>query len=164
MNESGTLNVATPTDREIVITRAFNAPREQVWRAMTDPNLISRWCIGPPGWEMTVSETDLSVGGAFRHEWRGPEGEAMGMRGVYQEIEPPARLVRTSSFEFGCDAQSGEQREQLVLTDLSGRTMLTLTLLYPSKEARDATIASGMEYGVAASYDRLEEFITQQSA
>lgn len=164
MSEAGTLKVATPTDREIVITRAFDAPREQVWRAMTEPDLIRRWCTGPPGWEMTVCENDLTVGGAFRHEWRGPDGAAMAMHGVYQEIEPPARIVRTATFEFGCDAQAGEQKEKLVLAEQGGRTMLTLTLLYPSKEARDATIASGMEQGVAASYDRLDEIISTESA
>lgn len=160
MSESGTLNIATPTDREIEITRAFTAPREQVWKAVTEPGLIIRWCSGPPGWEMTVCENDLSVGGTVRYEWRGPDGAAMAMRGVYQEVQPPTRIVRTAAFEFGCDAQAGEQREQLELTEEGGRTILTLTLLFPSREARDATIASGMEQGLAASYDRLDQIVS----
>jgi uncharacterized protein YndB with AHSA1/START domain len=83
----------------------------------------------------------------------------MAMRGVYREVVRPERIVRTESFEFGCDAQAGEQLATLVLTEQGGRTTLTLTVLYPSKEARDATIASGMEHGVAAGYDRLDQLL-----
>jgi len=83
----------------------------------------------------------------------------MAMRGIYREVRPPERIVCTETFEFGCDAQSGEQLATLVLTEHGGKTTLTLTVLYPSKEARDATIASGMEHGAAASYDRLAELL-----
>ena len=81
------------------------------------------------------------------------------MSGVYREVVPPERMVRTESFQMGCDSQTGEQLVTLVLTEHAGRTALTLTLLYPSKEARDGAIASGMEHGVAASYDRLAELL-----
>jgi uncharacterized protein YndB with AHSA1/START domain len=84
------------------------------------------------------------------------------MRGVYREVVPPERIVRTESFEFGCAAQAGEQVGTLVLTEQGGKTTLTVSVLYPSKEARDATIASGMEHGVAAGYDRLDEILKTQ--
>jgi uncharacterized protein YndB with AHSA1/START domain len=108
---------------------------------------------------MVVCENDVKVGGSFRHMWRGPDGVEMAMRGVYREVVAPERIVRTESFEFGCESQAGDQLGTLVLTEKAGKTTLTLTLLYPSKEARDATIASGMEHGVAAGYDRLAEIL-----
>src|SRR5262249_54445837 len=126
--------------------------------------LLQRWLFGPPGWSMVVCESDLKVGGAFRHVWRGPDGVEMAMRGVYREIVPPERVVRTEAFEFGCAAQAGEQVGTLVLTEQGGRTTLTLTVLYPSKEARDAALASGMERGVSASYDRLAEMLASAPA
>jgi uncharacterized protein YndB with AHSA1/START domain len=159
MKNLGNLKVTTPSDREIVITRVFDAPRRLVFDTMSKPELIKRWCSGPPGWSMVVCEDDGRPGGTFRSVWRGPEGAEMAMRGVYREIVPPERIVRTESFEFGCAPQAGEQLATLVLTEQGGRTLLTLTLRYPSKEARDATIASGMEKGVGASYDRLDELL-----
>lgn len=159
MTDSRTLIITTPTDREIVMTREFRAPRASVFDAMVKPELLRRWLLGPPGWEMVECESDLKVGGTFRHVWRHTDGNEMAMHGVYREIVPPDRIVRTESFEFGCEAQAGEQVATLMLTEQDGRTMLTLTVLYPSKEARDGAIASGMERGVTASYDRLAELL-----
>jgi uncharacterized protein YndB with AHSA1/START domain len=155
MLNNGTLKVTTPTDREVVITRVFDAPRELVFDAMSRADLLQRWLCGPPGWSMAACESDLKVGGAFRHVWHDPGGAEMAMQGVYREINPPERIVRTEVFEFRCDAQAGEQVGTLVLTEQGGKTTLTLTVLYPSKEARDGALASGMERGVAAGYDRL---------
>jgi uncharacterized protein YndB with AHSA1/START domain len=154
-----TLKVSTPTDREIVLTRAFDAPRQLVWNALTRPELVKRWLFGPEGWTMTVCDDDVRVGGAFHYAWSGPSGEAMSLRGVYREVAPRERLVRTESFEFGCDSQAGEQLATLVLTEEAAKTYLTLTVLYPSKEARDGTLASGMEHGVGAGYDRLDAIL-----
>jgi len=154
-----TLKVSTPTDREIVLTRVFDAPRPLVWSAMTKPELLKRWLFGPEGWTMTVCDDDVRVGGAFHYAWSGPGGEAMSLRGVYREVAPPERVVRTESFEFGCDTQAGEQLARLVLTEEADKTDLTLTVLYPSREARDGTLASGMEHGVGAGYDRLDAIL-----
>ena len=159
-----TLKVTTPTDREIVLTRVFDAPRRLVFEALGKPELLPRWLLGPPGWSMVLCENDTRVGGAFRHVWRGPGGAEMAMHGVYREVVPPERIVRTERFETGCAAQAGEQVGTLVLTEQGGKTTLTLTVLYPSKEARDATIASGMERGVAAGYDRLAELLASTPA
>jgi len=164
MKNTGTLQVTTPSDREIVLTRIFDAPRNLVFEAMAKPELLKRWLSGPPGWSMVECENDLKVGGTFRHMWRCADGTAMAMHGVYREVVPSERIVRTETFEIGCDAQSGENVGTLVLTEQGGRTTLTLTVLYPSKEARDATIASGMEHGIAASYDRLAELLATTPA
>jgi uncharacterized protein YndB with AHSA1/START domain len=153
------LKVTTPTDREIVITRVFDAPRTLVFDAMAKPELLERWLLGPPGWSMVVCENELKVGSTFRHVWRKGDGTEMTMHGIYRQIDPPERIVRTGSFPMGCDSQMGEQLAMVVLTEQGGKTTLTLTAKYPSKEARDATIASGMERGVAASYDRLAEIL-----
>ena len=159
MKHLGRLSVTTPSDREIVLTRVFGAPRRLVFEAMTKPEHVQRWLLGPPEWSMVVCEIDLKVGGGFRYVWSKTDGTEMGMRGVYREIVATERVVNTECFEFGCEPQSGEQLVTGVLTEEQGQTTLTCTVLYPSKEARDATIASGMERGVAASYQRLEELL-----
>lgn len=158
------LNVTTPTDLEIVITRAFDAPRSMVWQAMSEPRLIKQWLFGPPGWSMEVCEDEQRVGGQFRWAWNGPDGAQMSMHGVYREVTPPERIVRTEIFETGCDATGGEQLSTLVLNEAGDRTNLTLTVLYSSKEARDGALASGMERGVEAGYDRLEAMLTAKAA
>lgn len=157
------MKVSTPTDREIVIMRDLDAARQMVWNAITKPEYLKRWMCGPPGWEMTVCEEDQRVGGAFHWAWIGPEGAAMSMRGVYREVTPPVRMVRTETFEFGCVPQSGEQLAKLELTEEGNRTKLTITVLYPSKEARDGAIASGMEKGMEAGYERLDELLTSMT-
>ncbi len=156
--------LTTPSDREIVLSRTFDAPRHLVYEAMTKAEFVRRWMLGPPGWEMVVCENDLRPGGVFRHVWRHADGMEMAMSGVYHEVLPPQRVVRTERFEFGCDAQAGEQLGTLVLSEEGARTRLTITIVYPNKEARDATIASGMEQGVAASYDRLDEVLADLRA
>jgi uncharacterized protein YndB with AHSA1/START domain len=154
-----TIKVMAAGDCEIVVTREFDAPRTLVWETMSRPELLKRWLFGPPGWEMTVCEDEHRVGGTFRWEWSGPDGAAMKMTGVYRELSPPERCVRTETFEFGCVPQMGEQLATLVLAEKGGKTALTLTVLYPSKEARDGALASGMEHGMAAGYDRLDEIL-----
>jgi uncharacterized protein YndB with AHSA1/START domain len=113
---------------------------------------------------MTLCEDDLRVGGKFRWGWSGPDGAEIAMHGVYREVTSPERMVRTETFDFGCDVQSGEQLGTLVLAENGDKTNLTLTVLYPSKEARDGALASGMEKGVGAGYDRLEEMLTARAA
>ena len=103
------MNVAMPTDREIVITRVFDAPRDIVWDTMSKPELLKKWLFGPPGWEMTECVEDARVGGTFRWAWSGPGGAGMTMTGEYREIVPPERTVRTEKFEMGCGPGMGEQ-------------------------------------------------------
>jgi len=149
------LQVSTPTDREIVITRTFNAPRRLVFEAMTKPEFMKQWLFGPDGWSFAVCEIDLRVGGSFRYVWRGPDGSEMGMSGIIHEVVPPERIVQTEKF----DAYPNEAVGTLVLIEQAGKTNLTLTMLYDTKETRDAVLKSGMEHGMAAGYDRLERLL-----
>lgn len=158
------LKVTAVGDRELMITRDFDAPRSLVWDTMSKPELLKRWLFGPPGWEMTTCEEDARIGGKFRWEWKGPEGAAMSMSGEYIDIIPPERTVRTERFDFGCAPQMGEQLTTLVLTERAGKTTLTLTVRYPSKEAREGAVASGMEQGMATGYDRLDDILLTVAA
>lgn len=155
MSTTETLKVTTPTDREIAMTRVFDAPRRLVFDAHTKPELVKRWLLGPPGWTMPVCEIDLRVGGKYRYVWRRDgDGSEMGMGGVYREIVPPQRLVHTEAFDESW--YPGEALVTTVLVEQGGRTTLTTTMRLESREARDAVLKSGMEKGVDASYDRLE--------
>jgi uncharacterized protein YndB with AHSA1/START domain len=159
MKNTGTLQVTTPTDREIVLTRVFDAPRRLVFDAFTKPELLKRW-FGPRGWSLVVCEVDLKVGGTFRFVLRGRNGTDMGMRGVYREIVPPERSVHSESF----DDYPGESLVPAVLVEQGGKTTLTATVLYFSQEVRDAVIKSGMEHGAAESYDKLAELLASTLA
>jgi uncharacterized protein YndB with AHSA1/START domain len=156
------LKVDTPSDREIRITRTFEAPRPLVFDCWTKPELIRRWMTGPPGWSFVVCEVDLRVGGAYRFVWRGPGGTEMGMGGVHREVVPPERIVNTQLFDQ--DWTGGEAVGTLVLTEKDGRTTATNTILYVSKAARDAALQSGMEQGMEAGYTRLDEILAQTRA
>ncbi len=154
MKNTGTLKVSLPTEREIVMTRVFDAPRRLVFDALTKPELLRRW-FGPRGWSLVVCEADLKVGGAWRWVLRGPDGRDMGMRGVYQEITPLEWLVSTESF----DDYPGESLNTLILSEEDGKTTFTITVRYASQEIRDAVIKSGMEHGAAECYDKLAEML-----
>jgi uncharacterized protein YndB with AHSA1/START domain len=154
MLNTGTLKVTTPSDREIVLTRVFNAPRHLVFEALTKPELVKRW-FGPHGWTLVVCEIDFRVGGAWRYVLEGPDGQTMGMGGEYREIVPGERTVHTEAF----DDYPGDSVVTVVLTENEGMTTLTGTVLYESQEVRDAVVNSGMEHGAAETYDRLAELL-----
>lgn len=151
----GKTTFTTPSDREVVATRVVNAPRTLVWEAWTNPEHVPHWMTGPEGMTMPVCEIDLRVGGEWHFVWRQPDGSEMEMRGVYREIVPPERLVNTES--WGGDWP--ETLNTLVLTEEDGKTTMVCTVLYPSKEARDKALATGMKEGWAQSYDRLDEHL-----
>jgi uncharacterized protein YndB with AHSA1/START domain len=157
MKNTGNLKVTTPSDREIAMTRVFDAPRRLVFDAHTKPELVKRWLLGPPGWTMPVCEIDLRVGGSYRYVWHGQNGSEMGMRGIYREIVPAERIVCTESFDDPW--YEGEAVGTTVFVERDGKTTLTTTVLYASKEVRDAVLKSPMEQGVAASYDRLADLL-----
>lgn len=155
MRDAGDLKVTIPTDHEAVITRVVDAPRRLVFKAWTRPEHLPRWMLGPEGWTMPVCEIDLRPGGAWRFVWRRSDGTEMEMRGVYREITPPERLVSTES--WGGDWP--ETVNTLILTEKDGKTKITETILYPSKEARDAALQTGMKEGISVTFDRLEEYL-----
>jgi len=150
MKNTGTLKVTTPSDREIMMTRVFDAPRQMVYDAFTKPELLKRW-FGPRGWSLITCEVNPAVGGGFRFVLQRPDGKQMGMRGVWREMAPPERTVHTESF----DDYPGESQVTSIWTEENGKTILTVTVLYPTKEIRDIVIKTGMEHGAAESYDKL---------
>jgi uncharacterized protein YndB with AHSA1/START domain len=145
----------TPSDREILGTRVVDAPRELVWEAWTNPEHVPHWLLGPEGWIMPVCEIDLRPGGAWHFVWRRSDGTEMEMRGEYRVVEPPERLVHTES--WGGDWP--ETLNTLVLSEEDGKTTMAQTVLYPSKEARDAALATGMKDGASVSFERLDEYL-----
>jgi uncharacterized protein YndB with AHSA1/START domain len=145
---------STPSDREVAWTRSFAAPRERVFRALTEPEHVQRWLLGPDGWTMPVCEIDLRVGGEWRYVWRGSDGKEFGAQGVFREIERPARIVQTESM-----MGSPEALDTIVLTEENGLTTMVSSILFGSRAERDAAIATGMESGASQSYDRLAEVL-----
>jgi uncharacterized protein YndB with AHSA1/START domain len=151
---SKSFEVSTPSDREVRMTRLFDAPRALVFEAMTNPEHIKRWWGNlDAGYSVPVCEVDLRPGGAWRFVNRHPKGEAE-FYGVYREIKPPERLVFTEIYAPFPDAESVVTTD---FTEENGKTRMTVTASYPSLQVRDAVIASGMARGAAISYDRLEE-------
>jgi uncharacterized protein YndB with AHSA1/START domain len=152
---SETFKVTTPSDREILLTRLFDAPRELVFEAMSKPEHIRQWWgnLGD-GYSVPVCEVDLRVGGAWRFVNRTPKGEMAVFYGVYREIAPPGRVVFTEIFEPFPDAESVVTA---VLTEENGKTRFAATCRYPSREVRDMVLQTGMDKGAALSYDALEE-------
>ena len=156
MTNIGLLEVTTPSDREIAMTRVFDAPARLVFDAWTKPELIKRWLGVRAGWTMSVCEVDLRVGGKYRFVWSSPD-MTMGMGGAYREVVPPTRLVSTEKFDEAW--YEGEAVDTMVLVEQAGKTTVTTTVRYVSREVRDAVIKSGMASGVAEGYDKLAELL-----
>jgi uncharacterized protein YndB with AHSA1/START domain len=155
------LQITPRGDKEIVMTRSFDAPRKLVFDAFTKPDLVKRWLLGPDGWSMPVCEIDLRVGGTYRYVWRrDSDGSSMGISGVYREIVAPERIVNTEKFDEAW--YPGEALDTLELIEQAGKTTATQTMLFESRQARDSALKSGMEKGIAVSYDRLDGILSQR--
>ncbi|WP_411822395.1 SRPBCC family protein [Leptospira sp. 'Mane'] len=160
MMHTNKMNITTPSDREVVITRDFNAPRTLIFDCYTKPELLKRWMTGPDGWIFVVCEVDLRVGGKLRFVWRRTSsGYDMGMSGVYREISSPEKLVHTELFDE--DWTGGETITTLILAEQSGKTSMISTTIYSSKEARDGALSTNMEQGMKDSYDKLERLLSE---
>lgn len=158
MNAIAELKVAAQGDTDIVITRGFDAPRKNVFKAYTEPALIRRWMTGPPGWAFKVCDVDLKVGGRYRWVWKSEkDGTEMEAGGVYKEISPPAKLVCTETFNPAWYA--GEMVGTIDLAERGEGTFLTQTLRYASREAREMVLKSGMDQGLGYSYDNLAKLL-----
>ena len=146
---------ADPAVPLIRITREFDAPREKVFQAHTDPELVVQW-LGPRSTQMRIDHYDCRTGGSYRY-LHVSDGNEFGFRGCFHEVRPSELIVQTFTFEGMPD---GVALEKLVLEDLGdGRTRLTATSLVDSFEARDAMLASGMEHGIREGYERLDELL-----
>jgi len=153
-----TFQVSTPSDTEIVMTRLFNAPRRLVFEVMSQPEHVKRWWgnLGP-GYSVPVCEIDFRVGGKWRFINAHPGGEVE-FYGEYREIDAPGRIVFTEIFAPYPDVPSVVTS---VLTEENGKTRMTATVAYPSKDVRDMVMGTGMEKGAGISYDRLEDLVAE---
>jgi uncharacterized protein YndB with AHSA1/START domain len=157
VKDVGKLQISTPSDRELAMTRVFDAPRSMVFDAWTKPELLKRWLGVFGSWTFAVCEVDLRVGGKYRFVWRGKDGNEMAMGGVYREIVRPERIVCTEKFDDPW--YEGDAIDTTTFVERAGKTTMTTTVLYGSKEIRDAVLKSPMESGVAKSYDKLAEVL-----
>jgi uncharacterized protein YndB with AHSA1/START domain len=155
---SSALTVTTPSDREIVLTRAFDAPRDLVFEAWTRPEHVRHWW----GWRsstMVQCEAEVRPGGSWRYVTREKNGAEVPFTGVYQEVAPPERLVYTAIYDVEPFNQGDPAVTTVTFREDAGRTTVTATTLYPTKGIRDGVMGSGMEAGAAESYDRLAEHL-----
>ena len=151
------LTITMPSDREIAMTRAFDAPRHLVYQAYTKPELLKRWMGVHNGLELVVCEIDLRVGGTYRYVWKAHGGMSMGMGGVYQDIVKEEKIVSTEKFDESW--YPGDAVGTVTFTEAAGRTTVTTTVLYASKEARDGVLKSPMAEGMGAGFDTLEKLL-----
>jgi uncharacterized protein YndB with AHSA1/START domain len=155
------LTITTPSDREIVVVREFDAPRDLVFRCFTVPELIRRWC-GLPDWEMIVCEFDARVGGKWRFVTKAPNGYEMGSSGALTEFEPSSRIVNTEIYDD--DWTGGETVVTILFDEQKGHTTVTLTVLYATKEARDGARATPMATGMEIGFKRLDDLLATTPA
>jgi uncharacterized protein YndB with AHSA1/START domain len=153
---SGTATVTLPTDRQILITREFDAPRHLVYKAWTTPELVKRWWHANRG-EATIAEIDLRVGGRWRYVMVTPDGLEVAFHGEYREVVPNERIVSTEVYEGIPDADAHAALNVLTLTEVDGRTTVTILVEHPTREGRDMHVNSGMEDGLQDALDLLEQ-------
>jgi uncharacterized protein YndB with AHSA1/START domain len=154
------LQIATPTDTTIVLTRSFAAPSRMVWDAMFTPDKMRRWMWPPPGLTIATCECDTRVGGAVAIAWKNDDADpAMTLRGVFTEVVPHERIVHTEIMALGSGQIVGSLVEKHEFREQNGATSMRITQTYASKEARDGAIASGMDQGMEACYQQLESVL-----
>jgi len=157
--------VTLPSDREVQVTRSFKAARALVYRAYTEPALVQRWLLGPPGWSMPVCEMDVRVGGRYRWRWRSDtDGNEFGFTGTFREVQPPSKLVNTQTYDPGTLGDAPPDSEALVsvtFTEEGGITTVTTLIDFGSKAARDGAVGSGMTDGMELSYQLLDGLLRQ---
>jgi uncharacterized protein YndB with AHSA1/START domain len=156
-SDGGTMALTMTSDREVTMTRLFDARREEVFRTTIDRALVPEWW-GPASLTTVVDKMDVRTGGEWRYVQHDAEGKEYAFRGVYQEVEPPSRLVYTFEYE----GMPGDVMiETAVFDEVDGKTRMTVTDLFPSPEARDASLAAGMEQGAAESMDRFARLLAR---
>lgn len=157
--------VTLPGDREVMVTRTFKAPRSLVYRAYTEPTLVRRWLLGPPGWTMPVCEMDVRVGGGYRWRWRSTAGDSeFGFSGVFREVDAPAKIVHTEIYDAGntgAGTSGGEALVTVSFAERDGSTTVTTLIDFGSSEGRDAALATGMTDGMEQSYQLLDQVLAE---
>jgi uncharacterized protein YndB with AHSA1/START domain len=157
----GTLQLTKPSDREIQMKRVFVAPRERVFAAFTEPELLKRWLFGKPGGALAICEVALKAGDSFRYVWRDPDGTEMGMSAVCLERKRPERIVAREKWDQPWFP--GAATVTIVLTEEGGVTTLTQTLCYESQVARDMVLQTMIEHAMALGYERLAELLKSEN-
>jgi uncharacterized protein YndB with AHSA1/START domain len=159
--------VTMPSEREVKVTRSFKAPRALVYKAYTDPQLVQRWLLGPPGWSMPVCEMDVRVGGSYRWRWRNDtDGSEFGFAGTFRDVQPASRLVHTEAYDPGTVGGGYPGKEALVTVTFAedaGVTTVTSLIDFGSKEARDGAVATGMTDGMEQSYQLLDRLLLDET-
>ena len=158
------LQVSTPTDTTIVLTRTFNAPRRLVWEAMFTPDRMRRWMLPPPGWTLTICECEARVGGALRLAWKSEEADPAGtLEGVFTEVVLHERIVHTETMALGSGQVIVSLLEKHEFAEMGGGgvTTMRITQTYDSKKARDSAIGFGMDQGMEAGYQQLDAVLAQ---
>lgn len=160
--------VISPSDREVRVTRTFNAPRQLVWDAHTKPELVQKW-QGYPGWDMPVCEMDVHVGGTYRWQWKSQEdGKQFGFFGTFTEVNAPSKIVHEQYFDPGDIGGSMPTGDPCIvsveLSEQGGVTTLVCNLAFASKEARDGAVSTGMTDGMEVSYARLDDMFAKKAA
>lgn len=154
-----------PSDTEVLVKRSFDAPVKLVWRAYMEPDLMQRWCSGPPGWSMPVCEMDMRVGGRYRWRWRSDEnGQEFGFTGEVLEVVPHARIVHTQLYDPGDLGYSmGAEPSIVTVTfhEAGGITNMETSIKYASKADRDQAFSSGMTDGMEMSYKQLDDVLAE---
>ena len=153
-DKMNTIKVTKPSERELTVTRNFVAPRELVFDAFTKPDVMKHWFYGPDEWPLEQCEVDLRAGGTYRYLWRHAEKGEMGVSGVFREVVPPERIVHTEVFDE--DWTGGETLVTTLFEEHNGKTTVTATVRYASRDARDGALKTGMIDGWSAMYDRLD--------
>jgi uncharacterized protein YndB with AHSA1/START domain len=156
-------HVSVPSDREVQVVRSFRAPRALVFRSYSEPALIRRWMLGPPGWTMPVCEMDMRVGGAFKWRWRSEDGaQEFGFFGVFREVDAGVRTVHTETFDPGSVGGTMGGGEAVITTtfvEQDGITTVTTMMDFGSRQARETAMATGMTDGMEQSHQRLDALL-----
>src|SRR5262245_14227636 len=157
-------HVTLPSEREVKVTRSFRAPKALVYRAYTEPELVRRWLLGPPGWSMPVCEMDVRVGGRYRWRWKSDtDGKEFGFTGAFRDVQPATRLVHTEAYDPG--TVGGTMGEEAIVsvtfTEEGGITTVTTVMDFGSKESRDAAVSTGMTNGMEMSYQLLDALLAE---
>lgn len=157
---ASTLTITTPSDRELSWSRRFRAPIARVFEALTRPELVKLWLLGPDGWSMPVCEIDLKPGGRYRYVWRRDrDGKEMGMGGVFETVTPPTHVTFTEVFDEAWYA--GHALGSYRLIEETATTLLVQTMTYESRAVRDEVLRSGFESGIERSHSRLDAIFVE---
>ena len=164
-----TAQVSLPSDRQVRVVRDFQAPRDLVWEAHTDPKLVKRWMLGPPGWSMPVCEMDVRTGGTYLWRWRSDTtGQVFGFHGDYHDVDTPSKIIHAEYYDPGDLGGAMDVSQPAIIdtrfTEKDGVTSLVMIMEFATKEIRDAAVSTGMTDGMEMGYQRLDKMFAEQMA